>query len=170
MIALAVMLDVKGVMETHVFKFNCSLYRQKEGGAIGNELTRVVAETSMLLYIQKLKCRAEALALQNNLVWVYVDDTSVVGKKVQRGLRLSEDKSCLVWDEQCELEDRALSDNEVTARLFCDVANSIEEDIMTYDVPSRNDDGKMPVLDLNVWIDENFKIKLKFFYHCLTKR
>ena len=45
-----------------------------------------------------------------------------------------------------------------------DIANSIQEKIQfTYDVPSNHDDGRMPVLDLKVSIDDKGKVKHKFY-------
>ena len=34
---------------------------------------------------------------------------------------------------------------------------------MTYDAPSSSSDGMMPVLDVKVWMDEDFKVKFKFY-------
>ena len=66
----------------------------REGGAIGNELTCVLGKTKMILFIRKLKTRAESLALNIVLIWVYVDDTLGGCKKVRKGTRLSDDESC----------------------------------------------------------------------------
>ena len=40
-----------------------------------------------------------------------------------------------------------------TARVFKDVANTLENDIkFTVDTPSNSDNGRMPVLDLTTWV------------------
>ena len=58
-----------------------------------------------------------------------------------------------------------------TAKVICNVASMLEGDIsMTYDSPSQNSDGKMPVLDLKVWMDENFIVKFKFFEKSMASR
>ena len=42
-----------------------------------------------------------------------------------------------------------------------DVANSLDDDIqMTFDCPSLNADGKMPVLDLKMWMDDKYGVKV----------
>ena len=42
------------------------------------------------------------------------------------------------------------------ARVMTDIANSVMPGIvMEYDVPSRNNNRKMPILDMEVWIDED---------------
>ena len=59
-----------------------------------------------------------------------MDDTLVASKRVAKGTRLSDDKHQLIWSEEWEQEDQEISDDVVTARLMCDVANTIEEDIV----------------------------------------
>jgi hypothetical protein len=45
---------------------------------------------------------------------------------------------------------------ERTARIFKEIANSVQEGIvMEEDFPSRNPDGKLAILDMKVWKDEN---------------
>ena len=44
--------------------------------------------------------------------------------------------------------------NEITAKVLTDIANDVLPGIiMEYDVPSRNEDSKMPILDMKVWVD-----------------
>ena len=47
---------------------------------------------------------------------------------------------------------------------MCDLANSIEGDlVMTYDTPSNNPEGMMPVLDMKVWMREDDCLKFRFY-------
>ena len=47
------------------------------------------------------------------------------------------------------------SDDEKTAEIRVKIANSLEKNIQfTWDVPGKNSNGRMPVLDLAVWIQE----------------
>ena len=47
------------------------------------------------------------------------------------------------------------SDDERTAETMVKIANSLEKNIQfTWDVPGKNSNGRMPVLDLAVWIQE----------------
>ena len=53
----------------------------------------------------------------------------------------------MVDDEEC--------DDERTARVMTDIANSVMPGIiMVFDVPSINGNEKMPILDMDVWIDK----------------
>ena len=60
MLALAVSKDVEEVMKKHVFTFGGQIYKQKEGGAIGNELTCVVAKTRTIEFMRKFKEKLES--------------------------------------------------------------------------------------------------------------
>ena len=53
-------------------------------------------------------------------------------------------------------------DDERTARVMTDIANSVMPGIvMEFDIPSRNFDKKMPILDMKVWI-ERYEGNIKF--------
>ena len=58
-----------------------------------------------------------------------------------------------------EIQDIQSCDTERTARIIAEIANTIEEGIqVTVDWPENNDDSRMPVLDLKVWIDKSQEI------------
>ena len=60
----------------------------------------------------------------------------------------------MVFSEEMEKED--IRSNEVrTAKIMVKIANSLEDKIqVTWDVPSNDARGRMPVLDLSVWVRE----------------
>ena len=50
-----------------------------------------------------------------------------------------------------------------TAKVLETIANTIEPCIqLTYDTPDQNDSGRMPVLDLGIWIEDN-NVRHTFF-------
>ena len=60
----------------------------------------------------------------------------------------------LQFSEEWKQEDEDLCDDVRMARFLVSIANSLEEDIqMTYNTPSMNSNGCMPVLDLQLWCD-----------------
>ena len=64
-------------------------------------------------------------------------------------------------------EDLARSDRDSpslrTAKILNIIANTLEHDIqMTYDIPENHSDGKMPVLDMKIWIEGN-KVMYTFY-------
>ena len=73
-----------------------------------------------------------------------------------------EEGKLIVKEDKIE-EDRLLEADERTFRLLRDIGNSIFKFIQfTIDVPSLNENGRLPVLDLNVEVVGG-KIKHRFF-------
>ena len=71
-----------------------------------------------------------------------------------QGAKYDENSKKVIVDEN--LIDVIECDDERAARVMTDIANSVMPGIvMEYDVPSRNTARKMPILDMEVWIDEN---------------
>ena len=124
----------------------------------------------MIVFVRKLRSRCLALGLRVFLLKVFVDDTMVLMKFPGRG--------AVVRDGQLEI-DVSLADKEVadaedvlSARLLSSVANSLEDenDIqMTFDAPSMNASGRMPVLDLEVWVESDL-IYFSFYEKPMTSR
>ena len=49
-----------------------------------------------------------------------------------------------------------MNPDQYTFEVLLKIANTLDSDIqLTMDVPSQNEGGKMPVLDLNVWVSQN---------------
>ena len=82
---------------------------------------------------------------------IYVDDVLPIVKIPGRGLLI--EKEGFVWNQEQEQKDLGLPEDVITAELLVQIANNLdgERDIqMTYDTPSLNESGMMPVLDLQV--------------------
>ena len=83
----------------------------------------------------------------------YVDDTNLVGKKCEVGARY-ENGSIIITQNSIN-EDEGEPDDKRTMQLLQTIANSIHPSIrMTIDYPSKYPDGKVPMLDVKMWIEE----------------
>ena len=61
-------------------------------------------------------------------------------------------------DERSVAEDEAISDDERIMRLIKQIGNDIHPSIqLAVDYPSKHQDGKLPILDLKVWIETKEK-------------
>ena len=61
-------------------------------------------------------------------------------------------------------QDLEIPEDRRTADFLVEVANSIHNSItVKADFPSNNPDGRMPLLDLKVWVDENNMAKFSFY-------
>ena len=78
---------------------------------------------------------------------------------VAPGWRFDPKRCKLVYDKQREVEDRNISDTIRTAKILAEVANSIYPNIqITTDYPKNNSDGRMPILDLKIWVSRDKSI------------
>ena len=106
-------------------------------------------------YLQLLK----TLKIIVDLYRRYVDDTVQVVPPINPGWDYCLKSKIMIYDHE-----KAIADTDQPAvrmaKVLQKIANSLETDIqMTYDVPENHLDGKMPVLDLKIWVNNN-----KIFY------
>ena len=58
LIALAIMSATRTLLENHLYQFDGTLYRQKKGGPIGNDITRLMAEILMNDFLDKYRAQS----------------------------------------------------------------------------------------------------------------
>ena len=98
----------------------------------------------------------------------YVDDSNQIAEVPPPNTRYN----MLTWRME---EDDTPVDEETeeqrTARVFKNIANSVQEGIiMEEDSPSRNQDGKLPILDMKVWIDRNCYVVYQHYEKPMANR
>ena len=197
MLALAVSKDVEEVLTNHVFTFTGEVFKQIKGGAIGNEPTCVIAKTRTICLIRDFKRKVEVVVrnsrkieeieaengetkeiemriefpvLKIYVAKMYVDDTTLITGRIEKGWRYKEGRERMIWKTAWEEEEEidGVKGDKKTALEFKKIVNEVEKDIqMTIDVPSNHLDGKIPVLDLKVWMEksEEDKNKVKFIFY-----
>ena len=135
--------------------------RQSKGGAIGNKLTEKLGRLLMKRHDKKYLKLLRKLDIQGEIFDRYVDDELEGLAAVDPGVRFEGGE--LVMDEDRVEEDQLLAADERTFRLLKDIGNSIFDCIQfTIDVPSLNENGKLPVLDVNLEVVDG-KIEHGFF-------
>lgn len=153
MVALAVAEGVRACMSHHVYCVGDKTFLQQGGGPIGLELTGAVSRSFMWrwdkLYLEKVRKARMTMMLYER----YVDDSNQVAVVPPPGSMYSEESGKVVVDPQ--LMDHDLPADERLAKILLSIANSVMECVkMEADWPSKNDDKKMPILDMKVWTDE----------------
>ena len=148
-----------------VYSYNDKTRLQTEGGPIGLELSGAVARVFMLLWDRKLlkALHRATLHLQWDLFMYlsYVDNSNTACNTLPLGARLVRGK-VRVLEEKVE-EDRQTPGDLRTARIVQQIANNICPFIqMTVDCPSKYPSNLMPILDLEVGVQEN-KIVFKHY-------
>ena len=99
---------------------------------------------------------------------IFVDDLNGVFSSLPIGMEYIDGK--LMFSEKKADEDKDLPDDQVTMNVIKDIANSIEDMIvMTADFPSNHKVNRVPMLDVEVWINEEDNLIYYSFYEKETK-
>ena len=164
MMVEAIRVVLKVLMETHTYEFANEIRRQRKGGAIGMELTGVVAQIFMVWWDKEFIRKLQEVDIRLKLHERYVDDTNLAGKQTEIGARY--DGEGIVITRESMNEDEGMPNDERTMRLLQSVANSIHQSIrMTIDYPSRYTEGKVPMLNVKMWMKDVNGRRLILYEH-----
>ena len=153
LLATALKIALTIVMKNHIYVFGGQLRRQKEGGAIGLELTGQLAKIYMIWWDKEFAKKLNQLEISYALYKRYVDDTTNATVFPGYGCVIRNEK--IKIDNNKEAIDQQKEPDEVTMDLLLKIANSIHESTQfTAEYPSKYTDGKQPVLNLKVWIEK----------------
>ena len=137
-LSYAIGIAIKATLKNHMCTFNNKIFKQMKGGAIGVGIAGEVANLFMVWWDRKMKTLCVQQGIKMKLYSRYVDDTNIVVKAIETDV-----------DENKE---------EKTMKKLQEIANSIHASIkVTTDFPSNHENGRMPILDTEQWI-ENVKI------------
>ena len=121
-------------MSLHDFHFNGTIYRQKEGGSIGLDLTGIIADVYMCHWDKEFIRRCE---LEMIIMYMY--------KRYKDDINVATDPSLAVG---------IAKDDKSVMRKLKEIADSIDPCLsVTTDCCSNHEDNKTPILDIKVWID-----------------
>ena len=135
MVALALARSLEATLNNHVFCFENKLYRQTKGGAIGVGIAGDVASLFMVWWDRQLKKKLQDEGIKVRMYSRYVDDINIV---------------CEAIDMKVEREEA----DETTIKSIQKIANKIHKSIQVIvDYPSNHENRRMPVLDLEQWIE-----------------
>ncbi|PFX24331.1 hypothetical protein AWC38_SpisGene11044 [Stylophora pistillata] len=130
---------------------------ETEGGPIGLELTGVLAQLFMVWWDRQMVKKLEENGVGLRAYKRYVDDINVVMNASAAGIRFEEGS----FSQDENLEQNLKPDNRCM-QLFQSIGNSIHPSIrLEVDYPSRHVDGKLPILDLKVWIEKRRRVVSK---------
>ena len=139
MLSEALAIAVRFVMKNHIYMFNGQGRQQMKGGPIGLGLTGDVAQVLMSWWDMQLMEKLDQRGMEVLMYKRLVDDVNMVLRK---------------RDPHNNEHGHADKQNMEFVR---DVADEIHPSIqVTIDYPSKNTDGRMPILDLKVWTSRVF--------------
>ena len=158
MFAMAVVAGVMGAMSNHCYRFEQKTRRQNDGGSIGNQLTGEVADVVMAWWTGEFKKLARMATIDFMTEFLidsglYVDDFNLVYFALPAGTRwVEEERKMIIMEDKIEEDNQKPADARTMIEMT-KMANSIISIIQwTNDCPSANQDEKMPILNLKVWI------------------
>ena len=124
----------------------------------GEGYRRAVARLIMLDWDLKFIALAEESKLTTYMYKRYVDDTVNAMAAISPGTRWGEEEKRMVMLPHLVEDDMEVEPDLRTMREVVKMASSINEMIqMTGDCPSLNNDGRMPLLNTKVWVEEGQK-------------
>ena len=143
MITEAIRITLIYIMKNHIYEFDNKIYKQKEGGAIGVELTGTMAQIFMLWWDKKFQeISREKKQLEILFYKRYVDDINII-VKIPEGIK------------NVEITEDIGDKDKMVMEIVKDIGNQIHESIeIEVDYPSNHRDQKLPILDLKVWLEE----------------
>ena len=160
MITEALKVVLEALMKNHVYEFKEELRKQKEGGAIGIDLTGELAKIYMTWWDKELLEKLREIGIDPILYKRYVDDIVIILMEIVGN-----------GEEGEEADER-------TIERIREVGESIHRSIrLTKEVPSEKEDKKLPVLDLKTGIEEveeegtkKYKVLHEFYMKAVSSR
>ena len=132
------------------------------------EITGVLSRLVMLWWDQQFLGKLDKLGIVMMLYKRYVDDGNMALQAVQPGARIVDGKISILPEALQEDSDKPADRR--TAELIKSVANTITPMIqMDEDYPSNHPTGRLPILDLEVWV-ENKRIHHQFYKKPMASR
>ena len=153
-------------MKNHIYSYKGQLFRQKRGAAIGLKLSGSLAVFATQVWSKRFndllaEANSDAVTLKLYMSLYYMDDGNWATKALPPGCRLVDGKLEIV---QSEVEnDRQIPADTRTGRIIQEIGNSINNYIrLTVDTPSSHPSGWMPILNIQVKVEDN-KVVYKWF-------
>ena len=112
---------------------------------------------------RRLIQRLEVLSWTPLMIKRYVDDLNAILTAVDPGVRFNQEELKLEVVEELVEGDRNKEKDEITMKVFGDVANSIDPDIeVEIDFPSKHPSKMLAILDMQMGMVGN-KVQYKFY-------
>ena len=151
-------------MENHLYQFNGDIRIQSGTGATGLDLTGLVADVYMLWWDGRFRDKLKDLSFPLDLYKRFKDDINTISDPLPLGTRYCPKNNELqyetllyrkIYQNQEEREIYETKNIEKsTMFVLHQIANSVDSMIkFSFDHPSNHKEGKMPVLDLKVHMD-----------------
>jgi hypothetical protein len=163
-IATVMKIAVLVLFRTHVYEFGGKFFLQRKGGPIGLRSTCCIARIVMLWWDEKLL----SLIAKNNLTLEqkarYMDDIRLWLYAIRLGWRWVDGGLKFSGEWRDEERRAGMTGLQKTVEIIKNMMNSIC-DFLVLTMESGDDfpDGRLPTLDLNIWVGEDNVTRYIFF-------
>ena len=152
MIAAMLVKSVETSITNHMYRFDGKMYKQTDGGPIGDELSQAIARLVMVWWDEQFLKLCKDIGIEVEFYTRYVDDSNLAVIPCQPGTRFI--GGLLQVIPECVQQDVERGPDKYSGELIRQVANSIIPMLkFKEDVCSNYRDGRLPILDLKVWVD-----------------
>ena len=155
-LSLCVEQGLIAALDSHLYMWHKEVKEQVDGLPIGLDLTRAVARLIMMDWDQQFLRLAAANNVTYHLYSRYMDDTANGTESLRPGTRWSEEEKRMIVHPHLMEEDEEVPNDMRTTREVAKMGSSISQMIqLTWDCPSNNINGKMALLNTEVWVEDN---------------
>ena len=169
MVALMLQEQVRVLVSSHLYTTGGELYHQLGGGPIGERITTVLARMVHHQFDKKFMEVTRKLKVPLLLNKRYVDDVNAASRALDRRTRVSIREGVPSLEQ---VEEETTQNNDAhTVSINRDIANTVlpRSVIMEEDVPSKHPSKKLPILDMETWVEDN-NIKFQFYRKPMSSR
>ena len=149
-------------MTKHFYSINNQLFRQTQGAGIGNAASEKLQKGLLKRFDRKFMKALKKCKVEVDLYGRFVDDIMTALASLDPGVGFEEGK--MTFSQDRVEEDSEMSGDARTFRELVKVANSIYKCVQfTSEVPSSQQEGKVPVLDLQLYVGEGGTLLHEFY-------
>ena len=157
------------VMKNQFYSFNNQIFRQEFGAGIGNQASEKLGKLLMKRFDRKFLLKLNKLKIEVELFKRYVDDVTTALTGLEPGVRFDNNK--MIVKQELVEEDRLTKADKRTMVELAKIAGTVYQCLdFTSDCPSSQEGGKVPVLDLKLYIGDQGLIKHEFYEKPVTCR
>lgn len=155
-------------MRNHMYSFNNKIYKQEDGGPIGDELSQAIARIVMQWWDKQFLDKCNSLGVDILMYLRYVDDANVAVIPPKQEVRCVINRLNQNQEENSQPQEDHTNKkrDKIVAELLRNIADSIVPMLQfEEDVQSNHTDNKLPILDLKVWTEAKDEEGIKVIRH-----
>jgi hypothetical protein len=155
-------------MSSHFYRIGEEVRTQRDGGSIGSAMAGEASRVYMLEWDKTFIMKIKSLELSLILYARYVDDITLACYNIRQCWSFDPILDKMVYTDNETVT--TVTDEQHTFRVLQAIANSIHPQVqLTLDTPGNHTDGKMPVLDLKIWVQRDSH-GLQSIHHTFYKK